>query len=328
MSRSQTGAAASPSPGDLPPAIVLSGPTAAGKTDLALALARRFPVELISVDSAQVYRGLQIGVAKPDARTLQRYPHALIDLCEPEQAYSVARFVTDCEDAMRAVQSRGRVPLLVGGTVLYLRALRTGLDSLPGSNPKIRAELAAQAAQQGWPALHARLARIDPVTAAGIAQSDSQRIQRALEIHAMSGQPPSVLRTGARRDRMSQSLFVVLTPAVRQRLHEKIAERFAAMLAAGLVEEVEGLMRRPGLTINAPSMRAVGYRQVWQHLCGQYDLTECRARAIAATRQLAKRQLTGLRQLGGALWYDPAAAGTMTAIFRRAVNFFPVQCSN
>lgn len=305
---------------ELPPCLIVTGPTAAGKTGVALALSDRFDVELISVDSAQVYRGLDIGTAKPDAETLARYPHRLIDIREPEQAYSAADFVRDAEMAIRQVRAAGRMPLLVGGTVLYLRALIYGIDAMPGADPAVRSKIAAEAERRGWQALHAELAERDPVAAAAMAPADAQRIQRALEVIELTGQSPSSLRRHNRIPRFD-SLRLVLTPADRHVLHDRISRRFNRMLAEGLVEEVSELRRRPGLGADTPAMRSVGYRQVWQHLDGSCDLDEAERRAVSATRQLAKRQLTGLRQLTRGLWHDPGRKRTIDLIFRQVGEF-------
>lgn len=290
----------------LPAAVIVTGPTAAGKTALAMALATRWPVRLISADSAQVYRRLDIGTAKPDVATLAQFPHDLIDITEPEQAYSAARFVNDCEQAMRAAYERGQWPVIVGGTPLYLRALLYGLDDLPEADPAYRATLAERAQQQGWAALHAELAAIDPIMAGRVRVSDPQRIQRALEIWHHTGQPPSNLMSRPRVPRFD-SVRVVVAPASRAILHARIEQRFAEMMAAGFIDEVEALRQRPGLTIDHPAMRAVGYRQAWQWLDGQGDRAQFEAATVAATRQLAKRQLTALRQLHGGVWYDSEA---------------------
>ena len=285
----------------LPPAIALIGPTAGGKTDLALALAERFPVELVSLDSAQVFIGMDIGTAKPDKETLARFPHHLIDLITPEESYSAARFRADALRVMGEIAARGRVPLLVGGTMLYFKALVEGLAELPPADPALRAELEAEAAARGWPALHAELARGDPATAARLAPNDSQRIQRALEVLRLTGRPLGDFWQGQARITLPFKLLTIaLAAPERKILHDRIARRFQAMLAAGLVGEVEALRARYRLTAGLPSMRCVGYRQVWEMLEGQLPAAELAERGIYATRQFAKRQLTWLRALRAA----------------------------
>ncbi len=272
------------------------GPTASGKSALAMALARRFPAEIVSVDSAQVYRGMDVGTAKPDAAARARVPHHLIDIIDPVDAYSAARFRADAIAAIAGIRSRGAVPLVVGGTMLYFKALQEGLSALPGADAAVRARLDARAAREGWPALHAELARVDPVTAARLEATDAQRIQRALEVWELAGRPLSELQ-GAREagDALGPAIAIALIPADRARLHAQIAARFDAMLAAGLVDELAGLRARYALTPGLPSMRCVGYRQAWEFLDGRIDAATLRAKGIAATRQLAKRQLTWLR---------------------------------
>ncbi len=306
-----------------PPAIFLMGPTATGKTALACALAERFPVELVSVDSALVYRGLDIGAAKPDAATLRRHPHALIDLRDPCEPYSAAMFREDALAAMRAITARGRVPLLVGGTGLYFRALEHGLSAMPTADPALRARLSEEADRIGWPALHARLAERDPDAAARIQRNDAQRIQRALEAIELSGVTLTALRAsaGGRARLPYRVLKLALIPADRQRLRERIAARFDAMLAAGLLEEVRRLRARGDLHPGLPALRAVGYRQAWQHLAGGLDAREFRRRAIFATNQLAKRQLTWLRGELDARAFDPERADLAQAV-ARAVGLF------
>lgn len=286
------------------------GPTASGKTALACTLADRFPVDLVSVDSALVYRGLDIGSAKPDAATLARYPHALIDIRDPAQPYSAADFRTDACAAMAAISARGRIPLLVGGTGLYFRALQQGLSALPEADPAVRERLGAEAAERGWPALHARLAEVDPVAAARIGPNDAQRIQRALEVFELTGRPLSELQGAQSRQRFPwRVLKLALLPADRAPLHARIAERFDAMLRAGFLDEVRALRARGNLHADLPAIRAVGYRQAWQHLDGQFDVAELRDRGIFATRQLAKRQITWLRSELDARVFDPEQAG-------------------
>ncbi len=279
-------------------AVLLMGPTASGKSALALELAARFPAEIVSVDSAQVYRGMDVGTAKPDAEARRRVPHHLIDLIDPTEAYSAARFRADALAAVAAIRARGRVALLVGGTMLYFKALLEGLSALPPADPAIRAALDARAAREGWPALHGELARVDPVTAARLEPTDAQRIQRALEVFAATGTPLSQLQgardTGAG---LGPVVPIALLPPDRARLHAAIAQRFDAMLAAGLVDELRALRARHALTADLPSMRCVGYRQAWALLDGAIDAPTLRATGIAATRQLAKRQFTWLRAL-------------------------------
>ncbi len=287
-----------------PPAIFLMGPTASGKTALAVSLVERFPLEIVSVDSALVYRGMDIGTAKPDAATLARAPHHLLDIRDPAEAYSAAAFRGDALRLMAGIVARGRVPLLVGGTMLYFRALLQGLDDLPRADASLRTELEAAAAARGWPALHAELATVDPVTAARLAPNDSQRIGRALEIFQLTGKPMSALLDRAQSELPYRVLQLALIPSDRAALHQRIAARFDAMLAEGLLAEVETLRRDYVLTPDLPSMRAVGYRQAWACLDGDIDMQALREQGIAATRQLAKRQLTWLRSWPGAVALD------------------------
>lgn len=275
------------------------GPTASGKTDLAMALADRLPVELISVDSALVYRGLDIGSAKPSAEELARYPHRLIDICEPSESYSAGRFREDALAAMSEISAAGKIPLLVGGTMLYFRALLEGMAQLPEADPVIRAELEARAAVEGWPALHAELAQVDPELAAQLHPNHSVRIERGLEVYRISGIPLSQLRRQQARDSVLEGYNVqqlALLPRDRALLHQRIALRFRRMLDAGFVDEVKALRERGDLHADLPAIRAVGYRQVWQYLAGELDYDEMVEAGVAATRQLAKRQLTWLRR--------------------------------
>lgn len=290
----------------LPPAIFLMGPTASGKTGLAVELVQRFPLEIISVDSALVYRGMDIGTAKPDAATLARAPHHLIDIIDPTSAYSASQFCSDALRLMAEIHGRGKVPLLVGGTMLYFKALQGGLSELPEADPDIRARLEAEAAESGWPALHARLAEIDPETAARLEKTDAQRIQRALEVCEISGQPMSVLHKQSTGASLPYRLLkLALVPSQRSVLHERIAMRFKSMLEQGLVEEVHRLRQQyPELTAGMPSMRCVGYRQAWQYLYAEFNLPELVEKGIAATRQLAKRQLTWLRGMDDTVELD------------------------
>ncbi|MFA5662890.1 tRNA (adenosine(37)-N6)-dimethylallyltransferase MiaA [Castellaniella sp.] len=279
------------------PILCLTGPTAAGKSAAALALAQRWPIEIIVMDSATLYRGMDIGTAKPDRAEQARVRHHLIDILDPAQHYSAARFATDATRLIAEIEARGHRPLLCGGTLLYWKALREGLHDLPGADPQLRAELDARARRHGWPALHADLARVDPATAARLAPHDSQRLQRALEIFHTSGRPMSHWLAQPARPLLPGRSFVTLSlePGRRDALHARIAQRFDAMLQAGLLEEVESLMARPDLHPGLPAIRCVGYRQLWEHLQGRMPLPEAREQAIAATRQLARRQLTWLR---------------------------------
>jgi tRNA dimethylallyltransferase len=284
------------------------GPTASGKTALAVSLVERFPLEIISVDSALVYRGMDIGTAKPDAATLARAPHHLLNIRDPEATYSAAAFRDDALRLMADITARGRVPLLVGGTMLYFRALLMGLDDLPRADVAVRKQLETEAAARGWPALHAELAQVDPATAARLAPNDSQRIGRALEIFRLTGTPMSVLLDRAQTELPYRVLQLALIPSDRAVLHQRIAARFDAMLAEGLLDELEILRRNPALTPDLPAMRAVGYRQAWAFLDGDIDLMALREQGIAATRQLAKRQLTWLRSWPEAVELDCLAA--------------------
>ncbi|HEV7122352.1 MAG TPA: tRNA (adenosine(37)-N6)-dimethylallyltransferase MiaA [Rhodanobacter sp.] len=293
-----------------PLAIFLMGPTATGKTALACELSDRFPLELVSVDSALVYRGLDIGTAKPDAATLARHPHALVDIRDPAEPYSAADFRADALAAMQQISDRGQVPLLVGGTGLYFRALQHGLADLPEADPAIRARLATEARQHGWPAMHARLARVDPLAASRIGIHDAQRLQRALEVFDLTGRPLSELQQAGAGSRFPWRLLkLALLPADRRVLHERIARRFDAMLAQGFLDEVRRLRARGDLDADLPAIRAVGYRQGWEHLDGLTDAAHFRDRAIFATRQLAKRQITWLRSDHGARSFAPDQKG-------------------
>jgi tRNA dimethylallyltransferase len=300
------------------------GPTASGKSALAMHLAEHLPVEIVSVDSAQVYRDMNIGTAKPTVAEQRAVRHHLIDIIDPTEAYSAAQFRGDALRLMHEISARGRLPLLVGGTMLYFKALREGLSDLPQADEAVRASLDAEAAERGWPAMHAELARIDPATAMRLQPNDAQRIQRALEIHRISGQPMSAL-IGARN--MAPLPFrlveIALIPNDRSVLHTRIAQRFEAMLSAGLVDELRNLRNRYALHTNLPSMRCVGYRQAWSHLDGKYDACELRDRGIYATRQLAKRQLTWLRGMLDVRTFDcldDELNATVRAYADRALN--------
>ncbi len=277
--------------------IALAGPTASGKSAAALALAERLGAEIVSVDSALVYRGMDIGTAKPSAEERRAVPHHLIDIRDPAQAYSAAEFCRDALAAVAAIHGRGRPALLVGGTMLYFKALFEGLDALPAGDPAVREQIEQRAAHEGWPALHQELSVVDPATAARLAPNDAQRIQRALEVFQVSGEPLSALqgRGRAAAATLRPQRFLSLEPASRAWLHERIAARFDAMLAAGFIDEVRALRARGDLTAELPSMRCVGYRQAWEMLETGGSEAALRERGIAATRQLAKRQLTWLR---------------------------------
>lgn len=297
------------------PIVLLMGPTAAGKTELALRLAERLPADLVSVDSAMVYRGMDIGTGKPTPEVLARAPHRLIDIREVTETYSAGEFRRDALREIESIRAHGRMPLLVGGTLLYFRALERGLSPLPRAAPAARERLAAEAERSGWPALHARLAAVDPEAARRIHPNDGQRIQRALEVVEVSGRQLSEWhRSGPRPAGPAGPVVrLAVAPAERRDLHRAIDTRFRAMVERGLVDEVRSLAERPGVGPDLPSMRAVGYRQVWDHLQGRSDHAEMVERAIAATRQLARRQLTWLRSLSGIRWLDPAAGGELRA---------------
>jgi tRNA dimethylallyltransferase len=288
------------------PVFVLTGPTGVGKSDWAIRLANEAAVEIVSVDSALVYRGLDIGSAKPPRELRQRIPHHLIDICEPTESYSAGQFVTDAIACIAQIHGRRRVPLLVGGTMLYIRALLHGLAPLPQASPELRARLDERAVREGWPALHTELSRVDPLAGARIAPTDSQRIQRALEVYYTAGHPISELQRATVSPLAGLRLKSwVLAPRRRDVLHERLSGRFQSMMRAGFLDEVRGLHQRGDLTARHPSMRSVGYRQLWAHLDGEYALEEAEQRGIFATRQLAKRQLTWLRAEKTPDWLDP-----------------------
>lgn len=295
----------------LPPLVCLMGPTASGKTDLAMYLYDQFPCELVSVDSVLVYRGMDIGSAKPDVQTLQRYPHHLIDILDPAEPYSAARFRDDALALIRDITARGRVPLLVGGTMLYFKALAGGLASMPSADPVVRARIDAMAQEQGWPAVHAALAQVDPVSAERIHRNDPQRISRAYEVFLGSGITLTQWHERQHAEKAADQTpgggvlpytvrYLAVAPQERSVLHERIAERFSLMLQQGLISEVEALHVRGDLDVSMPSIRAVGYRQVWDYLEGQLSYEQMHERGVIATRQLAKRQFTWLRG-----WNEP-----------------------
>jgi tRNA dimethylallyltransferase len=299
-------------------AIAIMGPTASGKTAAALEIARHVPCEIVSVDSALVYRGMDIGTAKPSAEELAAVPHHLIDILDPLESYSAMQFREDALRLVRDIHTRGKLPLLVGGTMLYFKALRDGLDDLPQADPEVRARLDEEAARIGVPGLHARLAAIDPETAARLKPNDSQRIQRALEIFELTGTPMSQLLAKAPREELPFELLpLALEPSDRSVLHARIAARFDAMLNApggGLLDEVKRLRARGDLHLGLPSMRCVGYRQAWEYLDGEYDLATLREKGIAATRQLAKRQLTWLRSMPDRIVIDCLGPNPVAAV--------------
>lgn len=299
----------------LPPAIFLIGPTASGKTALACEIAARYPCDIISVDSAQVFCDMDIGTAKPDAAMQAQFPHRLINLITPEERYSAARFRTDALREMADITTRGRIPLLVGGTMLYVKALREGLADLPDADPELRAAIDQQAAEQGWPALHAELAKVDPQTAARLKPTDAQRIQRAIELTRLTGLTLDSLFAAQKKSALPySSLMLALMPQDRSELHRRIAQRFDLMLSQGLVDEVVMLRQKYQLTAQLPSMRCVGYRQVWEMLEGQIPQVELCDRGIFATRQFAKRQLTWLKSMLGLNIHDPLAGDVTTPV--------------
>jgi tRNA dimethylallyltransferase len=311
-----------------PRAIAIMGPTASGKTAIALDIARRMPVEIISVDSALVYRDMDVGTAKPSAAERAAAPHHLIDIIDASQAYSAMQFRQDALRLVQDITARGKLPLLVGGTMLYFKTLRDGLDDLPQADPALRKQLDQEAAQIGTPAMHARLAVLDPITAARLKPNDAQRIQRALEVIALTGQPMSSLLAKLPKTELPfETLPIALEPSDRSVLHARIAARFDAMLDAGngggLLAEVRGLRQRGDLHPGLPSMRCVGYRQAWEYLDGDYDLPTLREKGIAATRQLAKRQLTWLRSMPERVVVDcltPDAAGQVLAHIAQVIK--------
>jgi tRNA dimethylallyltransferase len=312
-----------PSKVKVPPLIAIAGPTAAGKTQLSLQLWERLETgtggwsgaEIVSVDSAQIYRGMDIGTAKPDTATRERVPHHLIDILDPAEAYSAARFAADAQRAIDDIRARGRIPILVGGTMLYFKALFEGLSDLPSAVPELRARIEAEAVRAGWPAMHARLAAVDPVTAARLHPNDAQRIQRALEIHESSGRPASEWYAMQRAAAApGPVLRVAVSPPEREERYRRIEARFQAMIEHGFVDEVARLRARGDLHLGLPSMRAVGYRQLWRHLDGEYGLDEAIRLGIIATRQYAKRQLTWLRAEPQWRWLDACVPEATTVV--------------
>jgi len=285
-------------------AICLMGPTASGKTARAIALARRLPFEIINVDSAQVYRGMDIGTAKPSPAVLKDTPHRLIDIRDPWETYSAGAFCADASNAIREIISGGRIPLLVGGTMLYFQALQRGIAQLPAADPALRAELDERAARKGWPALHAELQALDPVAAARLKPTDAQRIQRALEVCLLTGMTITELHRATTPPLKVDYLNIAIMPANRQILHRRIEDRLTLMLEAGFVAEVRALSQLANMSATVPAMRAVGYRQMWAHVAGELSLAEAARQAAAATRQLAKRQITWLRSWPELVTFD------------------------
>ena len=295
-----------------PTAILLMGPTAAGKTDLAIELAKRYPVELISVDSALIYRDMDIGTGKPSKEQLRQYPHHLVDIFDPKESYSAGQFVRDASRLIVDIQARQRVPLLVGGTMLYFRALLRGIAEMPEADPQIRAELSSRAEQVGWSSLHAELAQLDPVAAQRIGPNDGQRIQRALEVIALTGQPLSTVQAQASPPLPNVNFISIgLNPVDRDALYGRIEARFHQMMSNGFLDEVGALYRRGDLNVQMPSIRAVGYRQLWQHVSGQCSLKEAVTQGIFATRHLARRQLIWMRAEAALEWVDSLATDAL-----------------
>jgi len=309
-----------------PAVMLLMGPTAAGKTAVAMELVQRLPVELINVDSALVYRGLDIGAARPTVDELQRAPHRLMGIRDPWEPYSAAEFRRDALAEIKAIHAIGKIPLLVGGTMMYFRALVEGLAILPAADAQLRAQLEAEAAQKGWPYLHAQLARVDAKTAARLAPQDSQRIQRALEVYLLTDKPLSVHHEEqqAQKESFPYPLYqFAVAPSSRSVLHERIALRLEQMFAQGMVAEVATLKANPLLKGNEPAMRSVGYRQVWQYLAGEYDEATMKHKALVATRQLAKRQLTWLRSWPDVHWVDPTTGDAVGTIVEQLQSCIP-----
>jgi len=298
------------------------GPTAAGKTDLALEIAKRFPVEIISVDSALVYRGMDIGTAKPEPEVLQNYPHHLVDILDPTERYSAGNFREDALHLMADITQRGKIPLLVGGTMLYFRALQQGLADLPSADPKIRAALEAESEKYGLAHLHARLEKVDPISAARIHINDPQRIQRALEVYEITGQSMTELTKQPEQSLPYNVIKIIISPEDRAVLHQRIAARYKIMMASGFIDEVKALFEREDCHVDLPAIRAVGYRQAWAYLAGEYDQEALVEKAIIATRQMAKRQLTWLRGQQDGIWFD---SGSGLPI-ERVISYIMDQC--
>ncbi len=287
------------------PVIFLMGPTASGKTDLAMQLYDQLPCEIVSVDSAMIYRGMDIGTAKPDSATLARYPHKLIDLCDPAEAYSAAEFRRDALAQIDEIRSAGKIPLLTGGTMMYFHALKNGLATLPEADPMVREQILKKAELEGWESIHRRLADVDPESAARLNKNDSQRLQRALEVYEITGRPMSELWAEQKSQQPDFSIVpMAVMPKERTMLHERIEKRFDIMLEQGFVDEVRGLWERGDLTLQMPSVRCVGYRQVWEYFAGTWDFETMKFKGVVATRQLAKRQVTWLRSWENLAWMD------------------------
>ena len=308
------------------PILCLAGPTASGKSATTLALAERAPIEVVAVDSATIYRQMDIGTAKPSLEERQRIPHHLIDILDPSETYSVAEFVRDAEHSIAAILARGHLPVLCGGTMMYFKALRDGLADLPQADPQTRQRIEQQALDQGWPAMHQALMRVDPSTASRLAPHDSQRIQRALEIYQVSGIPMSewfARQQANRTDSPYEYITISLEPSDRSVLHARIAKRFRQMMQDGLLDEIKQLYARHDLHAGLPSIRCVGYRQFWPHLQGEVDLDTAVEQAIAATRQLAKRQLTWLRSQPERVVVDGLAPDAPQQVLREAARWWP-----
>jgi tRNA dimethylallyltransferase len=306
-----------------PAAILLMGPTAAGKTDLAIELAKRFPVEIISVDSALVYRGMDIGTGKPSIEQLQTYPHHLVDILDPSESYSAGQFVRDASNLIADIHARQRVPLLVGGTMLYFRALTRGIAAMPTASPEFRMIIEQRAAKSGWSHLHAELADLDPQAASRIGRNDSQRIQRALEVIHLTGRPMSEVQAEARPPLPHVRVVTIgLNPVDREVLYGRIEARFQHMLAAGFLEEVRCLYNRGDLHADMPAIRAVGYRQLWQHITGACSLDDAIAQGILATRHLARRQLVWMRAEPALQWVDSVANDALSEVIAKSESCF------